>query len=72
MKYAIYDWTGVELIAYGYFESFDDAWDYILGDLTDRLGLTEEDYGEYQVLEHDSRDTRYLDPNDVRKGKVKA
>jgi hypothetical protein len=37
MKYAIYDWTGVELIAYGYFESFDDAWDFILGDLTDRL-----------------------------------
>lgn len=33
------------------FPSFDDAWDYILGDLTDKLGLTEEDYQEYYVEE---------------------
>ena len=46
--FKIYDWAGnrIGLEAFG---TFDDAWDYILSDLTDLLGLTEEDYQEYDV-----------------------
>lgn len=33
------------------FKSFEAAWDYIFGELTDRLKLTEEDYQEYWVDE---------------------
>jgi hypothetical protein len=51
VKYAIYDWAGNHLSAHGKFETFQDAWDYILGEMTDKLGLSEEDYQEYQVLE---------------------
>lgn len=35
------------------FKTFEDAWDYILGELTDKLSLTEEDFGEYYVGKHD-------------------
>jgi hypothetical protein len=51
MKYMIYDWAGNCLDIYGTFNSFEDAWDYIMGDMTDKLGLTEEDFQEYEVLE---------------------
>lgn len=47
--YAVYDWAG-NLIECGPFKTFDDGWDFIVGELTDRLGLTEEDYEDYQVL----------------------
>jgi hypothetical protein len=49
-KYIIQDWTGRNLNL-GEFETFEDAWDFIMGDLTDRLGLEEEDYQEYFVVE---------------------
>lgn len=49
-KFKIYDWAGNDLTHWhGTFDSFEDAWDYILGDMTDNLGLTEEDYQEYFV-----------------------
>jgi hypothetical protein len=46
--FRIYDWTGRDL-QLPELDSFEDAWDYIRGDLTDKLGLTEEDYQEYFV-----------------------
>lgn len=49
-RFAIYDWAGNELTRWGKFGSFEDAWDFILGEMTDKLKLTEEDYQEYQVL----------------------
>lgn len=49
MKYYIYDWAGNKLYQHGTFKSFEDAWDYILGEMTDALGLTDEDYQEYDV-----------------------
>lgn len=33
-QYKIYDWAGNELTRWGTFESCDDAWDFILGDIT--------------------------------------
>lgn len=33
------------------FESFEDGWHWIYGDLTEREGLTEEDYQEYYVVQ---------------------
>lgn len=53
-KFIIVDWAGNRISPDKSFESFDDAWDYILGDMTDRLGLTEEDYQEYFVAEVES------------------
>jgi hypothetical protein len=59
MKYIIQDWAGYTLSIYsGFvrggvpmeFYSFESAWDYILGDLTDRNQLTEEDYQEYYAV----------------------
>lgn len=50
MGFIINDWAG-NRITQKSFESFDDAWDYILGELTDKLGLVEEDYQEYHVIE---------------------
>lgn len=49
MKFAIYDWAGNELWMHGRFYSFEAAWDYILGEMTDMLRLQEEDYSEYFV-----------------------
>lgn len=49
MKYAIFDWAGNHLHVHGEFESFEDAWDYILGEMTDSLELEEEDLQEYVV-----------------------
>jgi len=49
--FAIFDWAGNRLSRWGVFVSFDDAWDFILGDMTDILELTEEDYQEYEVRE---------------------
>ena len=84
MKYIIKDWAGNVLqytgrfnfSAYGAytgapmeFESFEEAWEYIMGELTDRLNLDERDYGEYSVEENTGvRETRYLDPADPRSG----
>lgn len=49
--YKIYDWAGNDLTAWhGTFHTFEDAWDYIMGEMTDKLNLTESDYQEYQVL----------------------
>jgi len=50
-NFKIFDWAGNELYKHGTFETFEDAWDYILGEMTDKLNLKEEDYQEYQVLE---------------------
>lgn len=50
-QFKIFDWTGKSLLPHLIFETFEDAWDFILGDLTDKLGLQEEDYQEYYVLE---------------------
>lgn len=51
MKFAIFDWAGNRLTRWGEFSSFEEAWDHILGDMTDALKLTEEDYQEYYVEE---------------------
>lgn len=51
------------------FNSFEDAWDFIHGELTERIGLMEEDYQEYEVRKStNKRETRYLDPRDIRNG----
>jgi hypothetical protein len=50
--YKIYDWAG-NRIGDNKFNTFEDAWDYILGDLTDKLDLKEEDYQEYNVQAED-------------------
>jgi hypothetical protein len=47
-SYKIYDWAG-NRIGSETFETFEDAWDHILGGLTDQLGLSEDDYQEYEV-----------------------
>jgi len=66
-KFEIQDWAGNRLTAHGTFKTFEDAWDYILGDMSDKLKLTEEDYGEYYVMEvGPAREKRYLDPKDPR------
>lgn len=67
--FKIYDWAG-NRIGLKSFKTFEDAWDYILGDLTDKLSLVEEDYQEYYVLKGKSRASRYLAANDVRSGEV--
>lgn len=49
-QFKIVDWANNDLTYWhGTFETFEDAWAYILGDMTDKLGLTEEDYQEYYV-----------------------
>lgn len=71
MKYIIQDWAGNVLLKHGEFNSFDEAWDYILGEMTDTLGLTEEDYQEYSVeVKGNVREKKLLEPNDPRKGYV--
>lgn len=51
LRFAIFDWAGNELAMHGRFESFECAWDYILGEMADKLGLCEEDFQEYEVRE---------------------
>lgn len=73
-KFIIQDWAGNEIglknsngiTVFEEFETFEDAWNYILGELTDRLGLTEEDYQEYYVVPKVDKQYRFLDPNDIR------
>lgn len=68
-RFIIQDWAGNVLLNGKTFKTFDDAWGYILGEMTDALGLTEEDYSEYYVEEKRTvRATRFLDPNDARNG----
>lgn len=50
-SFAIFDWAGNRLDTHGIFESFEDAWDYILGEMTDKYNLKENDYQEYMVCE---------------------
>jgi hypothetical protein len=50
-QFAIFDWAGNRLTRWGEFPSFEEAWDYIFGDMTDILKLKEEDYQEYFVEE---------------------
>lgn len=47
-KYIIEDWAG-NRIGEESFKTFEDGWEFILGELTDKLGLTEDDYQEYFV-----------------------
>jgi hypothetical protein len=49
-RFYIYDWAMNPIRQQLSFNTFDDAWDYIQGELTDELNLTDEDYQEYQVL----------------------
>ena len=49
MIYIIEDWYGNKLMIHGDFKTFQDAWDYIRGDMTEKYKLTEEDYQEYFV-----------------------
>lgn len=67
MTWIIQDWAG-NRIGTETFESFEAAWEHILGDLTERLGLTEDDYQEYFVVQGtaERREYRYLDPRDPR------
>ncbi len=66
-SFIIEDWAGNHLSKHGTFPSFEEAWDYILGEMTDKLGLEDEDYGEYYVVEEKPRrERRYLDPHDPR------
>lgn len=70
--YKIYDWAGNDLsVHHGCFKTFDDAWNYIYGEMTDKLGLSEEDYQEYYVELDRSRPSNYLDPKDPTFGYVK-
>lgn len=51
MIYIIEDWAGNDLTKFhGEFPSFEDAWEYIMGEMTDKLKLNEEDYQEYYVV----------------------
>ena len=48
--FKIYDWAGNDLSKHhGTFSSFEEAWDYIFGEMTDKLNLKEDDYQEYYV-----------------------
>lgn len=50
--FRIIDWAGNDLTYWhGEFETFESAWDYIYGEMTDRLKLTEDDYQEFHVEE---------------------
>lgn len=68
LRFVIQDWAGNVLLNGRTFPSFEEGWEYILGELTDALGLTEEDYQEYYVMEANVRESRYLAANDPRKG----
>lgn len=51
MKFAIFDWAGNRLTRWGEFPSFEEAWDFIHGEMSDALGLTDDDYPDYYVEE---------------------
>ena len=57
-KYIIEDWAGNRIMPSKDFVSFEEGWDYILGELTNRLALTDEDYQEYYVLPNDDEGGR--------------
>lgn len=48
-RWKIFDWAGNELTRWGAFETFEDAWDFIFGEMTDLLSLTEDCYQEFDV-----------------------
>lgn len=60
MSYVIVDWAYNRIKPLRVFETFQDAWDYILGDMTDELKLTEENYQEYLVIESNELTDREL------------
>lgn len=64
----IQDWAGNVLLNGQAFNTFEDAWDYIYSELTDKLDLDEDDYQDYYVVQGKLRESRYLDANDRRKG----
>jgi hypothetical protein len=68
MKTVIYDWAG-NLMEFGTFKDFEDAEEF----LSEKLGDDyETDRGEYVIdADRGQRETRYLDSNDVRNGKVR-
>lgn len=49
-SFVIKDWAGNRLCRDVEFPDFESGWDYILGELTDRLSLKEEDYQEFFVM----------------------
>lgn len=49
-KYIIKDWVGNIIQPEKQFISFEEGWEYIFGELTGRLRLTDEDYQEYNVV----------------------
>ncbi len=49
-NYTIQDWAGNLIEPDKSFKTFDDAWDFIRKELTNRLNLQDEDYQEYVVL----------------------
>lgn len=71
MEFIITDWAG-NVIGNERFAGFEDAWEFIYGELTDRLGLTEEDYQEYYVVRAETRPSRYLEPRHPLAGQRKA
>jgi hypothetical protein len=65
--FKIYDWACNDVLPHMTFDTFEDAWEYILGDLTDLAGLTDVDYQEYYVERAKPvKVYRFLDPNDPR------
>lgn len=66
MKYIIQDWCGNVLEDGKTFDTFEDGWDWLLGEMTDRLGLTEEDYQEYSIEPANVAMASYVDPIDPR------
>lgn len=48
--YVIQDWAGNELLHGKTFASFEEGWEFIYSELTDKLDLQEDDYQEYYVV----------------------
>ena len=51
LEFKIFDWAHNPIKPDMTFRTFEDAWAYIKGPLTEEIGLTEEDYQEYFVEE---------------------
>ena len=69
-KWHILDWTGSVMFGDKQFSSFEDAEEFLSGELGEGY---ETDRDEYEIIpDKGSRDTRYLDPQDPRGGGKKA
>jgi hypothetical protein len=64
-RWRVIDWAS-NMMNWGEFESFEDAW----GAIMNHCGDDEEAMGEYYAVEADTpvRERRYLDPCDPRAG----